>query len=131
MLEKSKEIQRLRNLENKKLSSRGSGDNFSGGFGSSSSQSSGGFSSSMNRGGSGSGNIIPAFEPKTESFQSPAYSTTAGKPNRAMKLGNKDALPAFVEQAKQLVNTTNSNSTSSSSQVNSSAQNIERYVRNK
>jgi hypothetical protein len=119
MLEKAKELQRLR-LENKKQPSRNSSDGFSGGFGSSSmsSQSSSLSSSSQRFQSSMDSN-------KPEIVQPPSFSSNSGSKGNPLKLGGSKPLPAFLEQTvKQSLPTpsgttsgtiTNQSSTSSNS----------------
>lgn len=103
MREKAKELQRMK-LEAKKAG-LGKYDTM-GGTGSYS-----GISSS-NRISSGISTSTSSYDtPKTDTYQSLSSNTSssyqASKSNRAMKLGNKDNVPAFIEQAKQELQQTN------------------------
>jgi hypothetical protein len=92
MLEKAKELQRLR-LENKKQPSRNSSDGFSGGFGSSSmSAQSSSLSSSSQRFQSSMDSNKP------EIVQPPSFSSGSGSKGNPMRLGGSKPLPAFLEQ---------------------------------
>jgi coatomer subunit delta len=101
MREKAKELQRMK-LEAKKAG-LGKYDTM-GGTGSYS-----GISSS-----SRSTNSTNSYDaPKIDTYQSLNSNTTSSYPtsksNRAMKLGNKDSMPAFIEQAKQELQQNNQN----------------------
>ncbi len=114
MLERAKEIQRAR-LESKKTQSgRGGTSDHSGGFG----------SSSYNRGSSASSYSTTSYDtPKPEVI--PSYTSTSGKPNKAMKLGGEKQLPSFIEQLnKQTTPLVNS----STPQTSTVQQNVEKYV---
>lgn len=121
MLEKAKELQRLR-LENKKQPSKGSNE-FSGGFGSSSMSTQSSLSSSQRFQSS-------MDSSKPEVIQPPSFSSSSGKPSNAMRLGGAKPLPAFLEQTvKQSMpsqsTTSNSNSNNNNQSSNTPAINVE------
>jgi hypothetical protein len=117
MLEKAKELQRLR-IEAKKQPSKNIND-FAGGFGSSSS------SMSAQR-----FQQQTSMEPsKNDVVQPPSFSSSSGKPNNAMKLGGKVQLPAFLEQTVRQTLPSNTSNTNNSFQSSSTpAVNQEKYV---
>ena len=127
MLEKAKELQRLR-LENKKQPSRNSSDGFSGGFGSSSMSSQSATSSSSQRFQSSMDSNKP------EVVQPPSFSSNSGGKSNAMRLGGSKPLPAFLEQTAKQAPTSSSGGTSTTTNTNNnqsssttSTVNMEKY----
>jgi hypothetical protein len=116
MMERAKEIQRARLDAKKSQSGRGATttDSHSGGFG----------SQSYNRNSSTSSYSTMSFDtPKPEVI--PTYTSTSGKPNKAMKLGGEKQLPSFIEQLnKQTAPLTNPSAQQTTSNV--ANQNVEK-----